>query len=88
MQFDPPRGILSMPVSADYKVKLHPLLDKIEAKFANLHKQNGSAFDIAEKRKQRKDVQAHRDGTGRSPVATTPSAGGGTGGGGMGGSGY
>ena len=79
LQFDPPSVILDMPVSANYRTKLHPLLDMIEAKFANLHKHNGSISDYAGKRRQRRDVLERRDATGESVVASTPSTGGGNG---------
>ena len=68
--------------------KLSPLLDRIEAKFTNVHKEIGSFSDRREKVKQRKSTR-----TSDQPTAVAGSTGGGGysgggGGGSMGGSGY
>jgi uncharacterized membrane protein YgcG len=88
LQFERSDDIVSIPISESARAKLSPLLDRIEAKFTNVHKEIGSFSDRREKVKQRKSTR-----TSDQPTAVAGSTGGGGysgggGGGSMGGSGY
>ena len=85
LQFERSDDIVSIPISESAMAKLRPLLDRIEAKFTNIHKEVGSFSDRREKAKQRQSTRASDQST---APATSTGGGGPTGGGGTGGSGY
>ena len=89
LQFGPLDDILNIPISANAMSKLSPLLDRVEAKFTNIHKEIGSVSDRREKRKQRQFIKTStKPGGAPSSTGGGGYSGGGSGGGGMGGSGY
>ena len=89
LQFDSRNDIVSVSDQPEYKANLNRILDLIEAKFANMHRETGSIYNYAQKRKRMKGPDsAGADAStfvGQGVGVASTGGGGSSGGGGSGG---